>query len=191
MSFQNKRYFKKQSFDLSESSVKIHKKGLFDEIEYEVSLEHIHNIKTIQTQINNNLLISGIFFFVFSFLFLLGTAEQLTFIFAGIGVIFVFSAFINRTKTVSILTYSGEPITLYFTNSNKQDVVNFSNKIIEASDKYLLNKYTKIDRDLPIEPQLQHLNFLLDREIISESQFELFKNQLLGRNGKSTIGFAN
>lgn len=191
MLFNNRRYLRRQSFELQTRSLKIHKKGLFDEIEYEIPLESIHNKKTIQTEINNNLIVTGVFFFAFSFLFLLGTRDELTIIFSAIGLAFMLAAFINRKKTISIPTYTADPIILYFNTYNKLDVVNYSEKIIEASNNYLLNKYSKIDRALPIEPQIDHLKFLLDREIISESDFESLKNQLLGRDEKSFIGFSH
>ena len=101
----------------------------------------------------------------------------------------VLMSFINRKKTVTIPSYLGESIVLYFNKKNKQEVVDFSQRIIEASNNYLLKKYSKIDRALPIEPQIEHLQFLLNREIITEEQFETLKNQLLGRNSKSSIGF--
>lgn len=163
---------------------------MFDEIEYEIPLESIHHKKTIQTKINTDLVVTGVFFFVFSFLFLLGNTEELTIILSAIGLIFIFSAFFNRKKTVSIPTYTAEPIVLYFINSNKQEVIRYSEKIIEASNNYLLNKYIKIDRALPIEPQIDHLKFLPDREIITEDHFESLKNQLPGRDGKTPIGFS-
>ena len=189
MLFHNRRYFTRQEFDILDSSLKIHKRGLLDEIEYEIPFDNIHNKQTIQTQINNNLVVTGLFFVVFSFLFLLGTAKELTVIFLAIGVLFVLVAFINRRKTVTIPTYAGETIMLFFNKKNKLEVVGFSKRIIDASNSYLLRKYSKIDRDLPIEPQIEHLQFLLNREIISEKHFETLKNQLLGRDGKSSIGF--
>lgn len=189
MTFYNKRYLKRQSFNILESSIKVHKKGAFDEIEYEVPFDSVHHKKTIQTEINNNLLVSGFFFLTFSFLFLLGTAQQLTVIFFSFGLIMVLMSFINRKKTVTIPSYLGESIVLYFNKKNKQEVIDFSQQIIEASNNYLLKKYSKIDRALPIEPQIEHLQFLLNREIITEEQFETLKNQLLGRNSKSSIGF--
>ena len=191
MTFKNKRYFQKQSFELLEKTLKIHKKGFLDESEYEIPLEQINNKKTVQTEVNNNLIFIGIFFFAFSFLFLLGTTEQLTFIFGAIGLIFIVIALINRKKTVSISTYSSIPIILYFNSSNKEDVISYSNTVIAASNKYLFRKYGKIDRTLPIEPQIENLKFLLDRDIISENNFEVLKNQLLGREGRSSIGFSN
>jgi len=85
--------------------------------------------------------------------------------------------------------YAGESIILYFNNKNKKEVVDFSESVIDASNNYLLKKYSKIDKALPIAPQVEHLQFLLNRDIISEDHFETLKNQLLGRDNKSSIGF--
>ena len=68
-------------------------------------------------------------------------------------------------------------------------MLEFSNRIIEASNKFLLNKYGKIDKALPIEGQLSKLEFLRDRDILNEDEFENLKNQLLGRENKGSIGF--
>ena len=62
MTFNNKRYLNRQSFDILESSIRVHKKGAFDKIEFEIPIDSIHHKKTIQTEINNNLLVSGFFF---------------------------------------------------------------------------------------------------------------------------------
>ena len=189
MNFHNRRYFIRQTFDILDSSLSVHKKGLFDEIEYEIPFDNIHHKRIIQTQINNNLLVTGLFLATFSLLFLLGSSQELTYIFLSIGAIFILIAFINRKKTVTIPNYGGETITLFFDNKNKQEVVDFSKQIIDASNSYLLRKYSRIDRDLPLEPQIEHLKFLLNRDIIDESHFESLKNQLLRRDGKSSIGF--
>ncbi len=190
MTFQNRRYFTRQTFTLLNSSLKVYKKGLLDEIEYEIPFDNIHNKKTIQTEINNNLFYVGLFFVVFSFLFLFGTAEQLAYILFAFGALFVMIALINRKKVVSIPIYSGESIQLFFSNSNKEEVIQFSDQLIDATNSYLLKKYSKIDRALPMEPQIEHLQFLANREIISEAEFENLKNQLMGREGKSSIGFS-
>lgn len=189
MTFNNNRRFTRQTFDILGSSLKIDRKGLLDQIEYEIPFDNIHNKKKVQTQINNNLVITGFFFCAFSFLFLLGTAEELMFIFLSIGVIFVLIAFINRKKTVTIATYSGDEIVLYFNDKTKAEVVGFSEKIIEASNNYLIKKYGKIDPDLPVDQQIENLQFLRNREIISENHYEVLKDELLGRKGKSAIGF--
>ena len=44
---------------------------------------------------------------------------------------------------------------------------------------------------LPIEPQLNGIQFLRNRDIISEEDYESLKNKLLGRSNKAYIGFGN
>ena len=191
MTFYNKRYFTRQHFDLQKNSLKISKKKSFDAIEYEIPFELINNKIRTQTVVNNNLIYTGAFFFLFSLLFQIGPNDELTLIFMIIGLAFIITPFINRKKVITILTLDGNNIELYFNNNNKEDVMAYANEIIQASDNFLLKKYSKVDRLLPIEPQLEGIQYLLQREIISEDTFENFKNQLLGTENKSAIGFAN
>ncbi len=189
MIFSNRRYFTKQTFEIRNSSLALDKKNLFEQIEYEIPFDIIHNKMKIQTVINNNLIFTGIFIFVFGLLFIFGTKDELTFIFASLGLMCILIAFINRKRVITISTYDGNGIELYFTKSNKQAVVHFAKDIIKASDNYLHKKFTKIDRSLPIEPQIENLQFLLNREIISEESFQDLKNQLYGKDNLTAIGF--
>ena len=68
-------------------------------------------------------------------------------------------------------------------------MTHYANEIISASENYLLKKYSKVDRTLPIEPQLENIQYLLNREIITEEKFESLKIQLLGTENKKSIGF--
>ena len=68
-------------------------------------------------------------------------------------------------------------------------MISYADQIIEASNGYLLRKYGKVDPSLPIEPQINSIQFLRDREIISEEEYESLKNQVLGRTNKTAIGF--
>ena len=189
MTFYNKRYLTRQSFEIKKSSLKIERKNMFNSIEYEIPFDHIGNKIKTETIINNNLIIVGIFFFVFSFLFQLGVNEELTIIFLVIGLVFIILPFINEKKVVSISTIDGQNIELYFSSINKQEVTHYANEIISASENYLLKKYSKVDRTLPIEPQLENIQYLLNREIITEEKFESLKTQLLGTENKKSIGF--
>ena len=189
MTFYNKRNLTRQHFEIKKSSLKIERKNMFDAIEYEIPFDHLGNKIKTQTIVNNNLIIVGIFFFIFSFLFQLGTNDELTIIFLVIGLLFIIFPFINRKKVISVPTLDGQNIELYFRISNKQQVTNYANEIISAADNYLLKKYSKVDRVLPIEPQLENIQYLLNREIITEDKFESLKNQLLGIENKKSIGF--
>jgi ABC-type multidrug transport system fused ATPase/permease subunit len=189
MKFFNRRYFTRQDFEIQKSSLKIERRNMFDAIEYEIPFEFIHNKIKIQTIINNNLIIVGAFFILFSLLFQIGPNDELTIIFFSIGLLFIIVSFINRKKVVTMTTLDGNKIELYFTNQNKEEVVEYANAIIKASDNFLLHKFSKIDRLLPIEPQIDNIQFLLNREIISEEKFETLKNQILGKENQTSIGF--
>lgn len=94
-----------------------------------------------------------------------------------------------RKKTVTIPTYNNNNIAIPFNNRNKPTAVKFSNRIIEASNQFLLNKYGKIDKALPLDGQLSKIEFLRDREVLTEEEFDNLKNLLLGRVDKSQVGF--
>ncbi|MBL0136111.1 MAG: hypothetical protein IPP79_20115 [Chitinophagaceae bacterium] len=178
MIFYNKRYLTRQIFEIKKSSLKIDRKKMFDAIEYEIPFDYVNNKIKTQTIINNNLIITGIFFFVFSFLFQLGENDELTAIFLIIAVLLIILPFINRKKVITISTLDGNNIELYFNNKNKQQVTDFANEIISAADNYLLKKYSKVDRALPIEPQLENIQYLLNRDIITEEKFESLKKSI-------------
>ncbi len=189
MTFYNKRYLTRQNFEIKKSSLKIDRKNLFDGIEYEIPFDLIHNKYIIQTTINNSLITTGIFLIFFSFLFLTGSIPELTLILMCFGISFIILSFINRRKVISISTMDGNSIELYFNDRNKQEIVDYANEILDSANKYLVNKYSKVDRSLPIDRQLENIQFLLNREIISEDDFESLKNRLLGNENKTSIGF--
>ena len=190
MNFQNSRYFTRQQFEIKKSSLKIERKNIFDAIEFEIPFDLIHNKIKIQTLINNNLIFTGLFIFFIGALFSLGSNEELMVILLSVGFLFIVIAFLGRKKVISIFTMEENGIELFFTQKNKEEVIAYSNKIINASNNFLLKKYSKVDRSLPIEPQLDNFQFLLNRDIISDDDFETLKNQLLGTENKKSIGFA-
>ena len=189
MIFCNRRFLTRQNFEIQKSSLKIERKNMFEAIEYEIAFDHLQSKLKIQTIFNNNLIIVGAFFLVFSILFLFGINEELSVFFIFIAIFFIGLPFINRKKVISIASMDGNHIELYFTNRNKQSVHDYATEIIKSANIYLLKKYSKIDRSLPIEPQIENIQYLLNREIITEENFESLKNQLLGTENKSSIGF--
>lgn len=189
MIFYNKRFFKKQTFEILRTGLRIERRTSLDSIEYEVSFEHIHNKKKIQTVTNDNLLVISFCLLVIGLLFQLGSNKEFSILLLIGAAFFLSLALFTRQKTITIPTYNGEKIELFFNNQNKQEVLDFSNQIIKASNSFLLNKYGKIDKTLPLEGQLVHLDFLRDRDVITDEEYENLKNQLLGRENKGAMGF--
>ena len=190
MKLSTKRFFKRQQIEILRTSVKIEKGSLLDSLEYEVPFESIYNKKKIQTNTNDNLLVIAFSMLVIGIFFLFGSNTEVSTVALVGGTLFLALALITRKKTITILTYDGNNIELPFNKSNKPEVLEFSNKIIDASNQFLLTKYSKIDKALPVEGQLSKLEFLKDRDILTDEEFENLKNQLLGRENKSSIGFS-
>jgi hypothetical protein len=190
MGFTNRKFFTNQDFELLDGGLKITKKSLFEYFEFEIPYEHIANKKKIQSTINNNLFVIASSFLILGILFLLGTLAEISPALIIIGLIFFAITFIAKKQTVTIACFDGNTIELNYTNKNKSEIIEFADQIIESSNFFLLTKYSKIDKDLPIENQLNNLDFLRNREIISEEDFERLKDQLLGRNNKYQIGFS-
>jgi hypothetical protein len=191
MKLQTRRFFKRQEIEILRRSLKIEKKSLLDYEEFEIPFENIHNKKTVQSKTNDNLMVISFTLFVIALLFFVFSAETAlsTFLFFC-GIFFLGIAFISRKKTVTIPTYNGDTIEIPFNNKNKADVLGFANKIIEASNSFLLNKYCKVDKALPLEGQIGKLDFLRDREILTDEEYDNLKNQLLGRENKGHLGFS-
>jgi len=191
MKLQTRRFFKKQEIEILRISLKIERKSFLDYVEYEIPFENIHNKKKVQTKTNDNLLVISFALLIIGLLFFLFGSETAlpTFLFIC-GIFFLLLALISRKKTITIPTYDGNNIEIPFNNKNKPDVLEFSNKIIEASNNFLLNKYSKIDKALPLEGQLIKIEFLRDREILTDEGYDSLKNQLLGRENKGHLGFS-
>jgi len=98
-------------------------------------------------------------------------------------------ALLTKLRIVTIRTYEGINIDMYFTKRYREDVLAFADTIIDSTNKFLIEKYCNVDRDLPLESQLSNLGFLRDKELINGEKFEQLKNQLLGRENKRSIGY--
>jgi hypothetical protein len=191
MHFTNRRYFLRQKIEIKQSSLLVNKKTLFEETEYEISFEQLDSKKKTEIKTNSNMFFTGVFFFVFGAFFLSGSIVEIAAICVAIAFLLITVSFIDKRRIMTIAAYNGDNLVLYFTSRNREEVNDFIDKILKAANSFLLNKYNKIDKALPIEPQLDNIQFLRNREIISEEEYELLKDQLFGRDNKSYIGFSN
>jgi hypothetical protein len=183
------RFIKKNSVQLLNNRLIVKKSSPFETSEFELSYDQIENKKTIETKVSFALIVFSSFAAILGFLYLFGDKSNISIVLFIFSVLFILIAFVTKLKVISIKSYDGRNIELYFTERNKEKVILFSNQIIDSANDYLLRKYSKIDKDLPVESQIQNLIFLRDRELLSEEKFEQLKNQLLGKENKSNIGY--
>ncbi|GGF11976.1 hypothetical protein [Hymenobacter cavernae] len=103
-------------------------------------------------------------------------------------VVFLITTLLSRKHVLCIPTYSSGMIELYDNNPSEADIKEFLNALKERIHGFLKRKYTTIDKDLPVEPQLEMLLWLKQRNILSGDEFASLKQQLIG-NQSGVRGF--
>jgi hypothetical protein len=192
--FLQKNLFRSKSTKISKSGVEIIYKSPFSYKEYTIDYEQFTTKISVVKDTN-----SGVLFFVFGFgfatlvafiSFLVSTEKgfEATFFLFFLTLIFISIAFLTQKKVVIVHTnYNSNGLQLTFTRSNEKVVRDFAIAIIIETKNFLINKYAKIDKDLPRENQINNLIALRDKDVIDEDEFNRLKNLLFDNNKK--IGF--
>jgi hypothetical protein len=188
--FETQGLFNKLKIDIIENKILVYKKSIFNYVEYDVSFENIDTKKKVKKEFNQGIMTIALFGFSFGVIFAMaGNAEILAILFLISGIMFVIGL-ITQRKYIQINTFTEGTLELKFTNKSEQEVREFADKIINTTNKYLVEKYSKVDKDLPIENQIDNLNFLKNKDLIDDKKFEELKNILIGRKSdEKTIGF--
>jgi hypothetical protein len=189
MKYKNKKGLSTTEIEFLISGLKMSKKSVFEFVEYEIPFEQISNKKKVQSTISDGMLISAVIFMIFGILVFLGSEFEGGFFMMVIALILTIWTFLRRIRVITVHTFTDQDIKLYFNRANKEEVMDLANTIISHSNSFLLRKYGKVDRALAIEPQIENLQFLRNREILDEDQYEALKDQLLGRASKVSIGY--
>ena len=77
-----------------------------------------------------------------------------------------------------ITTLSGYLIDFYDKNPNEEAMGKFLATLKTRTFTFLKEKYAVIDLDLPTEKQIENLNFLKERNVITEKEYEALKERL-------------
>jgi hypothetical protein len=190
MIIETRKLFKQQKISIQSNNLAVSKKTAFKYLEYGISFDDIETKKTVTVEINRDLIAGGIFCLIGGAIASSVGSPLTGAIFWGLCLILIFAGLFIRRRTITIINYSNEPIVLDFNKWNEKKIREFADKIIERTKEYLINKYSRIDKDLPFENQLNSLEFLRTRDLICEDKFQELKNELLGKKGdKKSIGF--
>ena len=81
-----------------------------------------------------------------------------------------------------ITTLSGYLIDFYDKNPSEEAMDEFLETLKTKTFNYLKEKYAVIDIDLPVEKQIENLNFLKERNVITEKEYEELKEKLKNIN---------
>jgi hypothetical protein len=172
------------------TKIRISQKSLFKYIEYDVPLEIIVHSKIVKVEINRDLIFWGLIVFIIGIVFNMLDALLFFTILSCISLTLIITGLFTRKRTIIINTLSETPIILQYRKSNQKATSDFADTILDKSKEYLINKYSKIDKDLPIENQINNLEFLWSRDLIDDLKYEELKNIILNKKARSkTIGF--
>jgi uncharacterized protein YacL len=91
---------------------------------------------------------------------------------------FLILTIFSRKHMLYITTLSGYLIDFYDKKPNEEAVDEFLETLKTKTFAYLKEKYAVIDLDLPVEKQIENLNFLKERNVITEKEYEALKEKL-------------
>ena len=110
MTFENKRLFKRQHFELGKSNLRIEIKNLFDQLEYQISLEHIDYKRKVEVIFNHGLFVASLFSLAIGLLLEFAPNEEAAFVFFLVAVVCFAAAFLLKKRVVTINSLDGNRI---------------------------------------------------------------------------------
>jgi hypothetical protein len=86
----------------------------------------------------------------------------------GIGALIFFTPLKNELH----ITNGFSQITFFLESPSRTEVERFANELIAKSKKIIIDKYSKIDPDVPEETMMNQLYWLRNKGLITESEYE-------------------
>ncbi len=90
------------------------------------------------------------------------------------GSVIALSLFSPLKKEIHLVG-GGINLTFFQDSPSQEEVITFINEMIRLSKQILLNKYAKIDPELPEETMFTQLNWLKNRDLITEEEYRELK----------------
>jgi hypothetical protein len=186
MILKQKQGGKRKEFELiNNTALRVCEKQSGERKEWTVNLETIGNNLIYQEATRKRLYIMASFlgaFLVFITVALI-MSDDIT---GNLPVVIVSYLIFGFVITMSLLSPLKKEIHLvggavnltFFQDSPSQEEVNrFIREIIRLSRQLLLNKYARIDADLPEDTMMTQLNWLKNRDLISEEEYSGLKSE--------------
>ena len=183
-------FLKSLKISILDNKIRIVKKTIFKYIEYDIPLENLEHNKTVKTEINRDLIFLSLISFLVGIVFNMADGDIIFAVFSVISVILLLTGLSTKKRTISIDSLSKPTIALSFKKGNEKKIRDFADLLIQESKNYVIKKYSKVDKDLPVENQLLNIEYLRNNDLIDDSKFEQLKNIILNKKANDkTIGF--
>ncbi|MCW3808059.1 DUF308 domain-containing protein [Plebeiibacterium marinum] len=184
MKLEQKQGLKRRTFELVGDKLKMTYKTSSETKEWTVNIDSIGNDILIEKKSRKGSYIFGGFMLVFGFFMLAAytlshdnTISPWAIIFMGIfyvglGVLIT----LGPLKSELHIT-GGIPVIFFLESPSRIEVEEFANALIEKSRTIILERFSKIDTDVPEETMMNQLFWLRNRGFISEHEYEAKKKE--------------
>jgi len=185
MRLEQKQGAKRRTFELVGDKLKMTYKTPSETKEWSVNIDTISNNILIEKKSRRGSYFLGGFFLAFGLFFLaayivsgnetlpIWAMITIGLFYLGIGVLIFFTPLKNELH----ITGGYSHITFFLESPSRTEVERFANELIAKSRKIILERYSKIDADVPEETMMNQLYWLRNRGFITESEYEAKKNE--------------
>lgn len=178
--FEIKKIFGWERYSLFKNKLKIQNQTGFKYLEFEIPIENIGYEMVITETINRPMFgYSLLAFFCGSIINSAAGAVNYLVVLTGLSLLLFVLGFIMKIRTVTIACSLEGSLVLHYSKKNKAITLEFAEQIIENSKQFTLSKYGEIDKDLPLEGQLNNLIYLKSLNLMNNETFESLKTELI------------
>jgi hypothetical protein len=181
--------FKRTTFEIRNNFLHFHSKGIANSIEYDILYEEISDKVIYETKMEDFPKVTTVIVVIG---LIIGIAkkdtEAITFA-STLLLLVLWILFATRKRTASIVLYDNRVLIINLKKPNPEEVKRFVDNLQLKIKEFLKSKYGTIDRDLPLDPQLNNYTWLKNRNIIDDAEFNDLKNKLLRLESDNKIGF--
>jgi len=188
-SLTQKKLFTTSLFEIREKGLFVSIHSISEKFEEEILFEDISNRINRLSKKEPVLAIISSGFVVAGILSLIRGSLEGFGILIGIAIFFWLIMKISNKNVIQVYLHNEKALIINADKPSKETVDRFLDTLKKNKRDYLITKYASIDRDLPIEGQLNNLIWLKNSDYLDDAEFVDYKNKLLGRENENIIGF--
>jgi len=155
--------------------------------EYTIDVEYLGEERFYKTYSRIGTRIVGVFFYIMMIIYIISffikdnraSSDNIWGLILGIllGGGLGSLAFFAQLRNELHLVGGSAQVMFLLNKPSKEEMENFINEIINRSCKILIDKYSKVDPDLPEDIQIRNLYWLKEKGLISEEKYEELKQE--------------
>lgn len=185
MKLEQKRAGYKRSFELKGSALKIIYNDILSSNEWSIAIEDIGHKKEVKFYSRVGINFVGYFFALIALLSTLAiffdnrSDENIVTLIVGIIFTIALSILCFKIPLDNYLMLKGgiKDIKFFLNHPSRKEVEEFADELIKKSKKIVLEKYSRVDPDIPEEDFFKQINWLLQNNYLTEKQYEEKKSE--------------